>query len=110
VNISRDERNGIAVLRFEGNLDTGTAPDAEEALNSLLAGGTSKIVLDFTSLDYISSAGLRVLLASARTLRGGGGDLRLFGLNETVSDVFEISGFSTILAVFDAEDEALQDF
>ena len=108
--ISHDERDGVAVIRFEGNLDTNTAPEAQDTLDGLVAGGTTKVLVDFEALDYISSAGLRVLLATAKKLRGSGGNLRLCSLNETVAEVFEISGFSTIFAVFPSEAEALEGF
>ena len=70
-------------------------------------GGAAKLVIDFSSLDYISSAGLRVLLGTAKRLSQAKGALRLFGLNETVREVFEISGFATILTVVDTEANAL---
>ena len=108
--ISHDENVGVAILRFEGNLDTNTAPEAQDTLDGLVADGTSKVLVDFAALDYISSAGLRVLLATAKKLRGRGGNLRLCGLNETVAEVFEISGFSTIFAVFPSDAEALEGF
>ena len=69
-----------------------------------------KILVNFADLDYISSAGLRVLLTTAKRLGGSGGTLRICGLNETVSEVFEISGFSVILSVFPNETEALEGF
>lgn len=110
MNITTGDREGITVVSFEGNLDTNTAPDAQEHFDELADQGAAKILVDFTKLDYISSAGLRVLLATAKRLRGGGGNLRLCGLNEMVSEVFEISGFSTILAVFPTSAEALEGF
>ncbi|MEO8329077.1 MAG: STAS domain-containing protein, partial [Candidatus Nanopelagicales bacterium] len=58
-------------------------------------------------LDYISSAGLRVLLGAAKKLRASGGTLGMFGLNQSVREVFDISGFSAILSVYPSEAEAL---
>ena len=110
MNISVDETQGVTVVRFEGNLDTNTAPQAQETLDDLAGQGVGRILVDFAALDYISSAGLRVLLATAKRLRGRGGNLRLCNLNETVAEVFEISGFSTIFAVFGSESEALEGF
>ena len=110
MNISIKDLDSATVVQFEGNLDTNTAPEAEQQLNSLIEGGKSKLLVDFRALDYISSAGLRVLLATAKKLRGVGGNLRLCSLNETVGEVFEISGFSTIFAVFPSEAEALEGF
>lgn len=104
---TRTQRD-VTIVAFAGNLDSNTSPRAQQALDRILAGGGRKMVLDFTALDYISSAGLRVLLGTAKRLNGAGGALRLFGLNETVREVFEISGFSTILAVLTSEADALE--
>ena len=106
---TRTQRD-ITLVAFRGHLDSNTSPEAQQAIDGILAGGARKVVVDFTALDYISSAGLRVLLGTAKRLRAadGGGALRLFGLNDTVREVFQISGFSTILAVFGTEAEALK--
>lgn len=106
---TRTERD-ITIVAIAGNLDSNTSPQAQQAFDTVLAGGGRKVAVDFTALDYISSAGLRVLLGTAKRLSAAGGALRLFGLNETVREVFEISGFSTILAVFPTEAGALQGF
>jgi anti-sigma B factor antagonist len=100
-------QNDVSLIGFAGNLDTNTSPEAQQALDGILDGGGQKIAVDFTALDYISSAGLRVLLATAKRLNGVGGAMHIFGLNETVEEVFEISGFSTIFRVFPDEDAAL---
>jgi len=107
MNISTRTQQDVTVVAIAGKLDSNTSPEAQQALDGIVAGGARTVVVDFTALDYISSAGLRVLLGTARRLRGSGGALRLFGLNETVREVFEISGFSTILAVFPTEAAAL---
>jgi anti-sigma B factor antagonist len=108
MNISTRAHGDVTVVAFAGNIDSKTSPEAQQAIDGILAGGARKLVVDFTALDYISSAGLRVLLGTAKRLSGTGGALRLFGLNETVREVFDISGFSTILAVFATEAEALE--
>ncbi len=110
MNITTTEVEGITIAAFEGNLDTNTAPDAEERLGELLGKGVTKILVDFTTLNYISSAGLRVLLVTTKRLGGTGGSMRICGLNETVDEVFEISGFSTIFSVFGTRGEALDGF
>jgi anti-sigma B factor antagonist len=107
MNISTRSQQDVTVVAIAGKLDSNTSPEAQQVLDGILAGGARKVVVDFTALDYISSAGLRVLLGTARRLNGTGGALRLFGLNETVREVFQISGFSTILAVFPTEAAAL---
>lgn len=111
MDISTRTQNGVTVVVFAGSLDSNTSPRAQQAVDETLAAGARKIVVDCTALDYISSAGLRVLLGAAKKLGGGsGGGLRLFGLNETVREVFDISGFSTILALFKTEADALRGF
>ena len=104
--ISTRTSNDIHIVAIAGNLDSTTSPEAQKALDSVLA-GARKVALDFSKLDYISSAGLRVLLGAAKKLRASGGTLRMFGLNQSVREVFEISGFSAILAVYPSEAEAL---
>jgi len=63
--INIKEVDGVNVVEFTGNLDTNTAPEAENQINNLLASGAAKILVNFENLNYISSAGLRVLLATA---------------------------------------------
>lgn len=108
MNISTRTQGEVTIVALAGNLDSNTSPQAQQALDGILAAGCRKMLVDCTALDYISSAGLRVLLGAAKRLKGAGSALRLFGLNETVREVFQISGFSTILAVSVTEAEALQ--
>jgi anti-anti-sigma factor len=103
MNIDIEENDGIHLVKLEGNLDTNTAPEAQAALDELVSAGASQLLLDFTALDYVSSAGLRVLLATGKKLKRSGGKMHLFALNETVEEVFEISGFSSIFDVFSDE-------
>ncbi|HET7789331.1 MAG TPA: anti-sigma factor antagonist [Gemmatimonadales bacterium] len=116
MDITTRTQNGVTLVVFAGSLDSNTSPQAQQALDGVLAAGARKMVVDCTALDYISSAGLRVLLGTAKRLSGAGGaggaggGLRLFGLNQTVREVFDISGFSTILAVFNTEADALKGF
>ena len=105
--INTRSQQGVTVVTVAGKLDSITSPQAQQALDAILATGGRKVVLDFTALDYISSAGLRVLLGAAKRLQGAGSALRLFGLNDSVREVFQISGFSTILSVYPTEADAL---
>ena len=116
MDITTRTAQGVTLVAFAGSLDSNTSPRAQQEIDGILAAGARKVVIDCTGLDYISSAGLRVLLGAAKRLGGGaggagpGGGLRLFGLNETVREVFEISGFATILAVVATEADALRGF
>jgi anti-anti-sigma factor len=98
--------NDIHIVAIAGSLDSTTSPEAQKSLEGVLA-SAKKLVLDFSELDYISSAGLRVLLGVAKQLRASGGKLGMFGLNQSVREVFEISGFSSILPVHQSEADAL---
>jgi anti-sigma B factor antagonist len=108
--ISVTESGDVRILSFAGNLDTNTSPQAESEINGLIDAGAQKLLVNFESLDYISSAGLRILLATAKKLKASQGDLKICGLNETVQEVFDISGFATILSVTKTEEEALGAF
>ena len=112
--IATRTQGGVTLVVIAGSLDSNTAPTAQQTLDGILSSGARKLALDCTALDYISSAGLRVLLATAKRLRqtadGGKDALRLFGLNETVREVFDISGFSTILPMFATQADALTGF
>ena len=85
------------VVAIEGRLDTSTAPQLEAELKSSLAGVTA-LELDFEKLEYVSSAGLRVLLAAQKTMNKQG-TMVIHNVNETIAEVFEITGFSDILCI-----------
>lgn len=104
--ISTRTLNDVHIVAITGSLDSTTSPDAQKSLDAVLA-YAKRLVLDFSELDYISSAGLRILLGAAKKLRASGGTLGMFGLNQSVREVFEISGFSSILSVYRSEAEAL---
>jgi anti-anti-sigma factor len=104
--ISTRTRNDVHIVAISGSLDSSTSPEAQKSLDSVVA-TAKKVMLDFSDLDYISSAGLRILLGAAKQLRASGGTLGMFGLNQSVREVFEISGFSSILSVYQSEAEAL---
>ena len=80
-----------------GRLDTTTAPQLEAELNQSIA-GVEKLVLDFTSLEYLSSAGLRVLLATQKTMNKQG-EMIIKNVNETIHEIFEVTGFIDILTI-----------
>ena len=87
------EKLNVAV---EGRLDTSTAPELEKELSNLA--GVKELVLDFSKLEYVSSAGLRVLLASQKAMNAQG-KMLIKNVNETIMEVFEITGFADILTI-----------
>jgi anti-anti-sigma factor len=110
VEVTTRDENDVKVVQIEGELDTGSSPEAQKQLDQLRERGAKKILLNMAKLDFISSAGLRVLLATAQELKHDGGDLRVCSLNESVKEIFDLSGFSTLLMVLDNEEKALSGF
>ena len=97
LNINKTIKNGKAVFALDGRLDTVTAPDLEKALKDSLD-GVSELTLDFAGLEYISSAGLRVLLSTQKIMSCKGG-MKIKNVNETIMEIFEVTGFSDILTI-----------
>ena len=100
----------IAVVSIEGSLDTNTSKEADDQLTKLVDEGSVKLLIDLTNLDYISSSGLRILWATSKKLKPLKGEMRICGLNETVNEVFEISGFTMIFNVLKTIEEAKTGF
>ncbi len=100
----------ILVISPEGQLNSGNAAAAEAEILGQLAGGANRLLLDLTQLDYISSAGLRVVLVMAKRLKQSAGQLVLCGMRPHIRDVFDISGFLNILNVAETRELALQRF
>lgn len=106
MDISEQKAGNAAVVQFSGRLDGTSSATADTALADAVARNPN-LVLDLSAMDYISSAGLRVLLKAAKQAQTGKQKLVLAGLQPAVKQVFEISGFSTLFAAFDTRDAAL---
>ena len=105
------ERRGIeTIVSFRGSLYTETAGEAQQYLDEVLAAGARRLLLDFEQLEFMSSAGLRILLSTAKALAGTGGELRICSLDRTVREVFKISGFDSLLSVYGSRSEATSDW
>ena len=106
--IQRNSGN-VSIVSIVGNLDTTTSPEAEKVIMECIDEGCTKLLINLEKTAYVSSSGLRVMLASAKKLKKIG-ELRITNLNDTIQEVFDISGFSTILNVDITEEEALKKF
>jgi anti-anti-sigma factor len=95
------------VVSVAGKLDAVSAGDYEKAVSQLIAEGKTRLVADFADLSYISSAGLRVLLSTAKQLKPKGGVVLFANLQDNVREVFEMTGFSTILSIHPSLDAAI---
>jgi anti-sigma B factor antagonist len=105
--VNANEVNDIVIVKLVGNLDTNTAPDAETEINKWLENGALKMIINLEQTNYVSSAGLRIFLATAKKITASGGVVKLCNTNDVVQEILDISGFSTILDVKKTEEEAL---
>jgi anti-anti-sigma factor len=106
--IELDEIDQLLILRLDGRLDAATAPILDRKLQTLMEEGHLKIALDFSDLDYLSSAGMRVLLSESRKLHAKKGTFLLFSLSSEIEEVLKMAGFDRVLLIFPTEKEALQ--
>ncbi|TSA24739.1 anti-sigma factor antagonist [bacterium] len=106
--IKQDKHGDIAVLNLIGRLDANTSGELESVLIPMIDGGEKKLILDFSALDYISSAGLRLLLLSAKKLRNNKGEIVLCSMKDFINEIFEISGFTPIFTIVDSKEDALK--
>ncbi len=97
IEISEEKAGSVRILALSGRLDTETAPDFELKAHDLFTEGDRHFVVDLSGIDYVSSAGLRVLLSLAKQVDGGKGSLQLCGLPPHVKQVFDLAGFSKLL-------------
>ncbi len=97
LNIVKERRDDALTVKLEGRLDTTTAPELEGALRDELS-EVKALVFDLSGLEYISSAGLRVLLSTQKTMNRQG-SMKLIGVNETIMEIFSITGFCDILTI-----------
>lgn len=102
--------NGSAlVAAVAGRVDTISAPELEKGLAGILDQAEKRLILDFSGVEYISSAGLRVILGTAKTLKAKGGEVRLAACVGSVKKVFQVSGFFSIFKHFETVKDALED-
>ncbi len=95
--INKTKNDDQLTVALEGRLDTTTAPELETELKASLEGVTG-LIMDFEKLDYISSAGLRVLLSAQKTMSKQG-EMKIKNVSETIMEIFEVTGFSDILTI-----------
>jgi anti-anti-sigma factor len=104
--ISTEKGKNCVVVSVRGKVDAVTAPAFERGLADLIEKGETTLLLDLSALEYISSAGLRSILATAKQLKAKNGELLFSGLQGPVKEVFKISGFGSIFCIFDSTEDA----
>lgn len=108
--IRYDRRDGAVVVAVSGSIDTLTSGSLAESLAEQIETGAHRLVLDMSGVDYISSAGLRSLLAAVKLARRQGGDFRLAEVDQLVLKVLTLSGFTSILKLYDDVGQAVASF
>jgi anti-anti-sigma factor len=106
--ISQEQQDGVVVVVPRGRIDSTTSAALDAHLAGLAKITRPRIVIDFTGVDYISSAGLRVLLTLAKRVRDARGGLALCSLGETVRQVFELAGFVPLFAIEGSREGAVR--
>jgi anti-anti-sigma factor len=110
MDIAHEETNGVVCIRLVGRLDADSAPQAETTVRELMQQGKTRLLFDLSGMDYISSAGLRVILIAVKALQAKQGKVVLSALTPYVREIFDVSNFSSIIPITDTVDAGLQQF
>jgi anti-sigma B factor antagonist len=102
MDVNEDSTADVMILGLSGKLDATTAKTFEDKILADIEGGERRLAIDRSQLDYVSSSGLRVFLLAAKRLRSRDGKIALCSLKDHVQQVFDLSGFSSILAIYDS--------
>ncbi len=108
--ITQRVESDVTVFLPEGRIDTEAAADLDQALQSAVSAGKHKMVVDMSGVDFIVSAGLRVLAAVQVRSRAEGGDIKVAGLNARMARVFNIIGADIFMSIHDTPEAAIADF
>ncbi|MFA4838240.1 MAG: STAS domain-containing protein [Candidatus Neomarinimicrobiota bacterium] len=106
--IKTEKINNINIISIQGRLDSNTAGELEQRLLPTIDQGETHFILDFSELDYISSAGLRVLLQAAKKINAVCGKMAICAVKPEVKEVFDIAGLTIIFKMFDNPDSAVK--
>lgn len=107
MDISINKSNECTIIDLKGRLDTTNFMNLENELNTLIDKGTQNLILDCENLDYVSSSGLRVFLVALKKIKKLNGKFLMCNLQETIQEIFEISGFITIFEIHETRQAAL---
>ncbi|MBT8369977.1 MAG: STAS domain-containing protein [Deltaproteobacteria bacterium] len=108
--IIEEKQDAISIFKLNGRLDSNTSQGFEKKIFDAISDGSKNMIVDFKDLDYISSAGLRVILKATKALNREEGKIMLCTMQDYVKEVFEIAGFDSFLPIVATMDEALQSF
>ncbi len=106
--VSIEEQGSRKLVRLEGRVDANTTPTLETKLSKILSESKQRVLIDFSRVDYLSSAGMRLLLSATKKIGAQGGKLVFCGMGEDVMEIIRMAGFDKILAIYPTELEALK--
>ena len=106
--INHKQEDGIVYVTIKGRLDADSALEAEKTVSDALGGDEKMLLFDLGSLDYLSSAGLRVLLSAAKEMRRRDGKIVLCALTQFVKEIFEVSGFEALIPIEDSVESGVK--
>jgi len=101
------ESDGVSTVAAKGRIDSSTAKDFSDRVNGLIRSGVNRLVIDFSNIAYISSAGFRALLIAGKLIGGSQGKLALCGMSEEVRRLFDIAGFSDLFLILPTREESI---
>ena len=107
LNVTVEQANNKSILRLQGRLDATSVPLLEKKFNDIIDQNQRKFLVDFARVDYLSSAGLRLLLAISKKLRARGGLCALCNMADEVLDIIKMAGFEKILQIYSTEKDGL---
>lgn len=108
--ISTHHSGAVSVVSVSGRVDSATAPELEAALKKLVEAASAQIVLDLNGVEYMSSAGLRAMVATLKSAKRVNGDLRIANPSPRVDEVLRLAGLTTIFSIYRSRDEAVGSF
>lgn len=108
IDIQTEKRGDLSILHFKGKLDALSSPSAESKILDCINTGNKFLLFDFAGVDYLSSAGLRVLLSAAKKIKNHQGALVVTNVQECVMGVLKITGFDHLLDLADSQEAAEQ--
>jgi len=108
--IIEEKQDMISIFKLNGRLDSNTSQGFEKKIFDAISDGSINMIVDFKDLDYISSAGLRVILKATKALNREKGKIMLCAMQDYVKEVFEIAGFDSFLPIVATMDDALKAF
>lgn len=110
VDVKEELKGDVLILHIRGRLDAISSPAAEKRVFDSINSGQHKLLLDFSGVTYLSSAGMRMLLSTTKKLKTLSGKLCVCQITSNVMDVLKMSGFDHVLELFQTEEEALRQF